>query len=109
MTRMEELLKQQEEIVAAIAAEYKRGQESAAKGESEAQYNLAVMYHKGQGVAQNFAEAVTCYKLAAEQGNADAQYNLGDMTEKGQGTAQDYAEAVHWLQLAAAQGHSQAQ
>ena len=36
---------------------------------------------KGQGVPQDYAEAVKWYRLAAEQGNADAQYNLGRCTE----------------------------
>ena len=45
MTKMEELLKQQQDIVAAIAAEFKRGVEEAAKGMADAQYNLAVMHH----------------------------------------------------------------
>ena len=31
----------------------------------------------GEGVEQDYAEAVKWYRLAAEQGNADAQYNLG--------------------------------
>ena len=45
----------------------------------------------GQGVPQDYAEAVTWYRKAAEQGDADAQYNLGVMYAKGQGVPQDYA------------------
>jgi uncharacterized protein len=49
------------------------------------------MFENGQGVAQDYAEAVRLYRLAAAQGHADAQFNLGDMFENGQGVAQDLA------------------
>ena len=65
MSRMEELLKQQHDIALAIEAEFTRGRDAAAKGEAEAQYNLGVMYQKGQGVAKNEAGAMRCYKLSA--------------------------------------------
>ena len=32
------------------------------------------MYNNGEGVPQNYAEAVNWFELAAEQGNADAQF-----------------------------------
>ena len=54
------------------------------------------MYENGQGVAQNYAEAVKWYRKAAEQGYAEAQFNLGVMYETGEGVAQDYAEALKW-------------
>ncbi len=59
--------------------------------------------------AQDDAEAVRLYRLAAAQGDADAQYNLGAMFEKGQGVAKDDAEAVRLYRIAAAQGHARAQ
>ena len=48
-------------------------------GRAEAQSNLGVMYVLGQGVPQNYAEAVRWFRLAAAQGNANAQFNLGVM------------------------------
>ena len=41
------------------------------------------MYFNGDGVAQNYAEAMRWYRLAADQGLAWAQYNLGLMHENG--------------------------
>jgi uncharacterized protein len=41
------------------------------------------MYDNGNGVVQDYAEAVKWYRLAAEQGNAQAQYNLGLMYANG--------------------------
>jgi len=34
-----------------------------------------MMYDKGQGVPQDYAEALKWYRKAAEQGFAEAQYN----------------------------------
>ena len=101
MSKMEELLQQQEAIVAAIKVEYERGIVAAEKGDAEAKYNLAVLYYKGQGVKQNYLEAMRLFKVAAEQGNTDAKLNLGLMFYNGQGGPQDYAEAMHWYVLAA--------
>ena len=63
----------------------------------------------GNGVPQNYAEAVRWYRLAADQGDAAAQYNLGYMYDTGEGVPQNYAEAVRWYRLAADQGLATAQ
>ena len=62
------------------------------------------MYLNGQGVPQDFVQAVKWYRLAADQGYASAQYNLGYMYSNGQGVPQDYVQAHKWYNLAAAQG-----
>ena len=66
-----------------------------------AQNSLGVLYQNGQGVPQDYAEALTWYRLAADQGNARAQFNLGNMYRDGRGVTQDYAEAIKWFRLAA--------
>jgi TPR repeat protein len=73
------------------------------------QLTLGVMYHNGEGVPQDYAEAVRWYQLAAEQGLDLAQHRLGDMYATGKGVPKDYAEAVRWYQLAAEQGNPDAQ
>ena len=50
---------------------------AAAQGDAGAQYNLGVAYDHGEGVSQNYAEALKRYRIAADQGDAGAQYNLG--------------------------------
>ncbi|MAG00089.1 MAG: hypothetical protein CL388_02625, partial [Acidiferrobacteraceae bacterium] len=55
----------------------------AEQGDARAQFNLGVMYVKGQGVPQDDKTALKWYTLAAEQGLADAQTNLGNMYRKG--------------------------
>ena len=77
---------------------------AADQGDASAQHNLAVMYDNGQGVTQDYAQAVKWYRLAADQGYASAQSNLGVMYSNGQGVPQDYVQAHKWYNLAAAQG-----
>ena len=67
------------------------------------------MYAKGQGVPQDYKQAVKWYTEAAEQGNASVQYNLGVMYYNGQGVPQDYKQAVKWYIKAAEQGDASAQ
>ena len=83
--------------------------QQADNGDTTAQYKLAVRYKKGQGVAQDYAQAAAWYRKAAEQGDADAQLRLGFMYKKGQGVEQDYAQAVAWYRKAAEQGNAFAQ
>lgn len=69
----------------------------AEQGDAGAEYNLGVMYGKGQGVQKDLAEAVKWYRLAAAQGVGAAQSNLGQLYANGQGVSQDYVEAAKWL------------
>ena len=59
----------------------------AEQGDAGAQYNLGLMYDKGQGVPQDYATAVSWYRKAAEQGDAEAQFNLGLMYAQRPGRA----------------------
>jgi TPR repeat protein len=71
--------------------EYKANAE---KGNDIAQYNLAVCYADGHGVAKDSVEAVRWYRKAAEQNLAEAQSNLGQCYAKGLGVAKNETEAV---------------
>ncbi len=75
----------------------------------EVQYNLGVMYERGQGATRDYAEAVGWWRKAAAQGHAKAQFNLGIMYGNGRGVPQDYAKAVGWWRKAAEQGNAKAQ
>jgi TPR repeat protein len=82
---------------------------AAEQGDADAQFNLGVMYDKGQGVAQDYSQAADWYRKAAEQGNANAQYNLGVMYLNGQGAPQDDSQAANWFRKAAEQGSANSQ
>jgi len=66
------------------------------------------MDNNGQGVPQNYEEAVKWFRKAAEQGLAHGQHNLGVMYQYGQGVPQDYVLAQMWYNLAVAQGDEEA-
>lgn len=77
---------------------------AAEKGNAECQFNLALMYEQGMGIAKDEKEAVVWYKKSAELGNANAQFNLGVLYENGRGTKVDFAQANQWYRKAAVQG-----
>ena len=81
----------------------------AERGDAEAQCNLGAIYYQGQGVSQNYAEAVNWFHKAADQGNAIAQYSLGQCYSEGSGVAKDMGEAIKWWRRAAEQGYAEAQ
>src|SRR5690349_2338057 len=62
-------------------------------GDATAQYLLGKRYMTGQGVAQDFKEALKWFGAAAAQGSADAEFSLGYLYEKGTGTSRDYRQA----------------
>ena len=80
----------------------------AIQGDADAQTNLGVMYHRGDGVPQNDKTAVKWYGLAAKQGNADAQTYLGNAYSDGKGVPKKDMTAVRWYRLAARQGNADA-
>ena len=63
---------------------------------AEAQFNLGVRYDTGEGVPQDYAEAVRWYRLAADQRHANVQINLGNRYANGEGVPQDYVQAHTW-------------
>ena len=74
------------------------------RGQAAAQYNMGVLYQRGQGVPQDNAEAVRWWRLAVAQGYGPAQSNLGVAYAQGRGVAQDDREALRLFRLAAGQG-----
>src|ERR1017187_2256005 len=63
------LLSQQTDVARQQFEEFKVLAEG---GEAAAQYNLALCYYKGVGVAKDFSEANKWYRKAAEQGLVQA-------------------------------------
>lgn len=70
--------------------------------------DLGMMYMRGEGVAQDYEEAMKCFKTAAGKDYAMAQYYMGQMFENGFGCDQDYREALQWYQSAADQDYAPA-
>ena len=90
-------------------ADAKRERRAAERGDASAQFKLALRYDVGEGVPQDYAEAVNWLRRAADQDFVKAQYNLGCMYDSGQGVSQNHAEAAKWFRKAAEHGYASAQ
>ena len=62
------------------------------------------MYQAGQGVIQNYKEAVVWFRKASARGNDSGQTFLGLMYEHGRGVIQDNVYAHMWYNIAASNG-----
>jgi len=74
-------------------------------GVREAQYEVGLMYAHGQGVDQDFEEALHWVTKAAERGLAAAQYLLATRLLGDSGQAPQDINAVWWYFRATEQGH----
>ncbi len=81
----------------------------ARKGDPIAQFNMGIIYLKGDSAPPNHAEAVKWFLKAANQEIVKAQSVLGYMYKEGLGVIENNTEAVKWYQKAANEGDSGAQ
>lgn len=98
-----------EEVGASRPAPSRATLERAKAGDAESQTRLGRLYQDGQGVPQNFDEALRWYRKAAAQGHPAAQHYLGLMYSKGLGVERDEVEAAKWIRAAAENGLPKAQ
>ncbi len=78
-------------------------------GHPRAMAVLGNMYHEGEGVTKDPAQAVKWYTEAAARGNRGAQYSLGGMYEEGEGLPKNVAKAAQLYEASARQGMPEAQ
>ena len=70
----------------------------ARQGQPRAQFSIALLYLRGQGVEQNTAVAMRWLRMAANRGDGEARLVLGDLYLKG--PPPDYVKSYMWLILA---------
>ena len=92
-----------------VSSSFMEWYSAAEQGDSEAQYNLGLMYDYGEGVVQDYSAASAWYSKAAFQGHSEAQFNLGILFGNGHGVEQNDSEAAACYMEAAKQGHHEAQ
>jgi hypothetical protein len=78
-------------------------------GDSLAQYEMALRYADGEGVPQNYPDAMAWFAKAAANGNENAQWKLGLGYIEGIGVPHDERKAAVWFKLAANHGDIRAQ
>lgn len=97
-------------IQAFLRGEYslalKKFQTQQALNDKSAQWFTGLMYEKGLGVPQDYAEAAKYYKLSAQQNDSASQMALAKMYEDGRGLHQDLIKAHMWMNIATANNSS---
>lgn len=81
---------------------------SASQGYPRSEYNMGMIYSRGEGVPKSLGESLRWYRKAANQGYVRAQRKLGAFYAEGVGVPRNYAQAYMWYNLAAAAGDSEA-
>ncbi len=78
---------------------------AAEDGDAAAQCEVGMAYYRGEGVEQDYDQAVLWLKKATEQDDPQGWYVLGVCYLDGKGTAQDYRKASDCLYRAAEMGN----
>ena len=81
----------------------------AAKGDTEAQYELGLIYRDGDGVGQDYGKAGALFTEASQHGHAEAQYELARLYYTGAGFVRDRKKAQALFVLAADHGSAASQ
>jgi len=89
-----------------LAAQFRLAQRNAEKGDPFAQVSLGDKYQAGEGVPQNYVEAVKWFQEASDRGYFRAQWRLGMAYMLGKGVPRDKVMAHKWFNLAGAGGSS---
>lgn len=79
-------------------------QKAATQGNPNAQYDLGIMYARGEFVATNVVLAMQWLRTASSNGNARASFVIGDAFENGRFGYKDHALSVKWYVKAFDQG-----
>ncbi|EAX99022.1 hypothetical protein TVAG_008700 [Trichomonas vaginalis G3] len=78
---------------------------AASLGNHYAQYNIGLMYEKGENFTKDLKEAAKYYELSSKKGNVKAICNLASMLASGDGIEKDEKRALELFKQAADQGH----
>lgn len=68
--------------------------------------HIATLYDYGQGVPQNYGEAIRWYRLAANKGDDWSMGRLGALYDLGLGVSKNKTEALRWQRMAADRGNA---
>lgn len=79
-------------------------QSAAERGHAGAQFYMGYMHDVGDGVEQDFRQALVWYTRAARQGHLEAGFNLGFLYDRGLGVEEDDQQALLWYRRVAEKG-----
>ncbi len=81
---------------------------AASQGDARAQFDLGLMYAKGDGVRRSEREAFKWFHKAARNNHTEAKFYMGLSFVQGRGVKRQPQLARYWFKLAAKAGHRQA-
>lgn len=81
---------------------------AAAQGNARAQFDLGLMYAKGEGVVKNEKLAFNYFHKAARNNHAEAKFYMGLSFSQGRGVKKQSQLARYWFKLAVKAGHQKA-
>ena len=88
-----------------IARAFELWSESAAMGNTNAQFNIGNFYYSGEFVQQDYTKAIEWWTRAAEKGNATAMIWVGICYRDGEGVPQDFDKAEELFKRAIKNGN----
>ena len=83
-------------------------QRAAAQGNARAQFDLGLMYAKGEGVKRDERAAFKWFHKAARNNHTEAKFYMGLSFAQGRGVKKQAQLARYWFKLAAKSGHREA-
>jgi len=95
-------------VTTGTSQKFKFAQEAAKRGDARAQFDLAMMYQKGDGVTRNERLAFKYFHKAARKNHAEAKFQMGLSFAQGKGVKKQSQLARYWFKLAAKAGHPKA-
>ena len=87
---------------------YRKWISLAKKGNTDAQYNIATMYIRGDGLQKNNKLSLYWFLQAAKRGHVESQFMLGKIYYDGISVRRSYKKSLTWLLKAAKKGHTKA-
>ncbi len=79
------------------------------KGNSDAIYELGMLYFDGKTVEQDYSKAFELFLQSAEMKHEKAQFMVGKCYMRGVGISENSVKGVKWFKMSADQGNSYAQ
>ena len=91
-----------------VSQKFVYAQRAAKQGNARAQFDLGLMYAKGDGVQRNEREAFKWFHKSARNNYTEAKFYMGLSFAEGRGVKKQAQLARYWFKLAAKAGHRQA-
>jgi len=91
-----------------ISQKFSYIQHAANGGNAQAQFDLGLMYAKGEEIKKDEREAFSWFHKAARNNNVEAKFYMGLSFAQGRGVRKEAHLARYWFKLAVKAGHKQA-